>query len=148
MVFGDLLARDTYIVFRLLLIQEKEQLLRELRGLNKRNLDEDDSDSVDHRIRQLNADLQSAMQVSSRQIAERLRLNEAKSTILQKLAEATKLTTYLEAQLKRYTYCWLQQNVFFCTLLLPVGFRPMTYNGYLCPVTGLCPSVTFGSDVC
>ena len=87
---------------RLLLIQEKEQLLRELRGMNKRGGGggEDNSSLVDSRIRQLNQDLQNAMHVSSRQIAERLRLNDAKSQILTKLAEATNLTTFLEAHSK------------------------------------------------
>ena len=63
------------------------------------------------RIQQLQHDLRMAMQISNKQIAERLKLNESKSDILQKLAEATKLTTFLEAQLKRYEVATLHSGI-------------------------------------
>ena len=45
--------------------------------------------------------LQEAVQKQNRQIAERIKLNDSKAEVLRKLEEATKLTSFLEAQLKR-----------------------------------------------
>ena len=58
-------------VHRLLLIQEKEQLLRELQGISPTGRSEEEMNSVKNRIHQLEVDLQDAMQLSNRQIAER-----------------------------------------------------------------------------
>ncbi len=53
------------------------------------------------RIAQLECDLVAARELSSKQIAERIKLTEEKSRVMSQLAEATKLTTYLESQLRR-----------------------------------------------
>ena len=56
---------------RLLLIQEKEQLLRELRGVKSSGRSAQEMDNVGERIAQLERDLTYAMQLSNCQIAER-----------------------------------------------------------------------------
>ena len=57
--------------FRLMLIQEKEQLLRELRGKNPKGLDAQKTSELQARISQLENDLKEALQLSTKQIAER-----------------------------------------------------------------------------
>ena len=59
------------VSYRLLLIQEKEQLLRELRSIGPKGRNGEDMHSVNSRIQQLERDLTHAMQISSRQIADR-----------------------------------------------------------------------------
>ncbi|WAQ99375.1 KIBRA-like protein [Mya arenaria] len=85
---------------RLLLVQEKEQLLRELRGINPRGRSQEEIDATHQHIHQLSLDLSHAKEISSKQIAERLKKQEKKTEILKELAETTKKTTMLESQLK------------------------------------------------
>ena len=87
--------------YRLLLIQEKEQLLRELRSIKPKGRSQEEMEGVRTRIKQLEHDLVAAREYSSKQIAERIKLTDEKSRIMSQLAEATKLTTYLESQLRR-----------------------------------------------
>lgn len=56
---------------RLLLIQEKEQLLRELRSINSRNRSKSEMNEVKMEIRKLESDLNNAMEVSNKCIADR-----------------------------------------------------------------------------
>ena len=56
---------------RLLLIQEKEQLLRELRSINSRNRSKSEMNDVKMEIRKLESDLNNAMEVSNKCIADR-----------------------------------------------------------------------------
>lgn len=56
---------------RLLLIQEKEQLLRELRSINSRNRSKSEMNDVRMEIRKLESDLNNAMEVSNKCIADR-----------------------------------------------------------------------------
>lgn len=58
--------------FRLLLVQEKEQLLRELRSIDPKGRSRDDIATVNEKIHQLNIDLSHAKEISNKQIAERL----------------------------------------------------------------------------
>ena len=85
---------------RLLLVSEKEQLLRELRSVRGRP--EREMAIVRMRIEQLQRDIHDAFSIQNRQISERIKLNETKADVLRKLENATKLTSYLEHQLKRY----------------------------------------------
>ena len=85
---------------RLLLVSEKEQLLRELRSVRGRT--EREMAIVRMRIEQLQRDIHDAFSIQNRQISERIKLNETKADVLRKLENATKLTSYLEHQLKRY----------------------------------------------
>jgi len=56
---------------RLLLIQDKEQLLRELRAVKPRSRTSEEMAGVTDKIRALEADLNKAMEVSNRCIADR-----------------------------------------------------------------------------
>ncbi|XP_013389422.1 protein KIBRA isoform X3 [Lingula anatina] len=127
---------------RLLLIQEKEQLLRELRGLSKKGRSQEEILEVRRQVQQLEHDLVMAMDTSSRQIAEsgtfarlfrkspfakfrrsatssspsssctkaRLKLQEEKNKIIDQLSEATRITTYLESQLKSISLSTLSMS--------------------------------------
>lgn len=90
-----------YVLFRrrLLLVSEKEQLLRELRSVSGRS--ERDMAAVRARIEQLERDIFAAFSIQNQQISERIRLNDAKADVLRKLENATKLTSLLEHQLQR-----------------------------------------------
>ncbi|XP_053398838.1 protein KIBRA-like isoform X2 [Mercenaria mercenaria] len=85
---------------RLLLVQEKEQLLRELRSIDPKGRSPEEIENVNLRIQQLGIDLNHAKEISNKQIAERLKHQERKTEILKDLAETTKKTTMLESQLK------------------------------------------------
>ncbi|GAB6023956.1 hypothetical protein CHUAL_008686 [Chamberlinius hualienensis] len=85
---------------RLLLIQEKEQLLREFRSIRPKSRNENDMVSIQNKIKMLEGDLNSAREMSNRVIANRLRIHEQKQLLLQQLTDAMRLTTYLESQLK------------------------------------------------
>ncbi|XP_062572107.1 protein WWC2-like isoform X1 [Saccostrea cucullata] len=85
---------------RLMLLQEKEQLLRELKGINPKGRSQVEMKDVQQRISQLEYDLNVAVEISNKQIADRLQLHEEKSSIMQELAETTRLTSLLESQLR------------------------------------------------
>ncbi|XP_035825058.1 protein KIBRA isoform X1 [Aplysia californica] len=85
---------------RLLLIQEKEQLLRELRSIDPKGRTEADLQTVKDRIAELEQDLHYAREISNKQIQQRITLHDEKATILHELKETTKLTSYLESQLR------------------------------------------------
>ena len=95
-----------------MLIQEKEQLLRELRSIKPKGRSQEEMEGVRTRIKQLEHDLVAAREYSSKQIAERIKLTDEKSRIMSQLAEATKLTTYLESQLRRCVHYLLLAQLF------------------------------------
>ncbi|KAL5242264.1 hypothetical protein ACI65C_009674 [Semiaphis heraclei] len=85
---------------RLLLFQEKEQLLRELRSITPRSRSHREMDDIQGEIKKLEQDLNNALEMSNRAITDRLRLHEEKQLLLQQLKEALRLMTQLESQLK------------------------------------------------
>lgn len=85
---------------RLLLLQEKEQLLRELRSIDPKGRSEEEMASVRQRILKLESDLRHAQEFSNKQIQQRITLHDEKSAIMHQLTETTKLTSFLESQLK------------------------------------------------
>merc|ERR1719367_2790424 len=85
---------------RLLLIQDKEQLLRELRSITPRSRSRQEMDQVREKIAKLQEDLNKAMDVSNRCIADRLRLHEEKQVLLQRLRDGMRTVSRLESQLK------------------------------------------------
>ncbi|XP_059174838.1 protein KIBRA-like isoform X2 [Physella acuta] len=85
---------------RLLLLQEKEQLLRELRSIDPKGRSEDEMLTVRQRINKLEHDLRHAQEISNKQIQQRITLHDEKASILHQLSETTKLTSYLESQLR------------------------------------------------
>ena len=70
---------------RLLLIQEKEQLLRELRSIAPRSRSKTEMESVRTKIQRLEKDLSQALEASNRTIADRLKLHEEKQILLQSM---------------------------------------------------------------
>ncbi|XP_076273959.1 WW and C2 domain containing protein kibra isoform X1 [Rhynchophorus ferrugineus] len=85
---------------RLLLFQEKEQLLRELRSITPRMRSKEEMCDIQQKCRKLEQDLKYAREMSNRAIADRLRLHEEKQLLLQRLKDGLKQMTQLESQLK------------------------------------------------
>lgn len=85
---------------RLLLFQEKEQLLRELRSITPRTRSKEEMSGIELECKRLEKDLNTALEMSNRAIADRLRLHEEKQLLLQQLRDALRLMTQLESQLK------------------------------------------------
>merc|ERR1719328_1010884 len=85
---------------RLLLIQEKEQLLRELRSITPKSRSDSEMASIRTEISKLERDLSNAMEDSNRCIADRLRLHEEKQLLLQQLRDWLRTMSQLESQLR------------------------------------------------
>ena len=85
---------------RLLLIQEKEQLLRELRSISPRNRPLQEMERVRSQCERLEYDLNAALETSNVLISDRLKVHETKQMLLQQLTEAMRAMTQLESQLK------------------------------------------------
>lgn len=88
---------------RLLLIQEKEQYLKELRSIPSASKSTTEFSTIQEACRKLETDLKSAYELSNKCIADRLRLHEEKQVLLQQLQEALKSTKMLEERLKSFS---------------------------------------------
>lgn len=85
---------------RLLLFQEKEQLLRELRSITPCMRSKEEMTDIQLECKRLEQDLNKALEMSNKAIADRLRLHEEKQLLLQQLKDALRQMTQLESQLK------------------------------------------------
>ncbi|KAK2712266.1 protein kibra-like [Artemia franciscana] len=85
---------------RLLLIQEKEQLLSELRCMVTRSQNQHEQEHFHSEIQRLQAEIRANSEISNRMISERLRLHEEKQNLITNFNEAIKSVAYLEQQLK------------------------------------------------
>ncbi|XP_057159518.1 protein WWC2 isoform X4 [Ursus arctos] len=85
---------------KLMLINEKEELLKELQFVTPQKRSQDELERLEAERQRLEEELLSVRGPLSRALAERLKLEEQRKELLQKLEEATKLTTYLHSQLK------------------------------------------------
>lgn len=85
---------------KLLLFQEKEQLLRELRSITPRTRTQQDMKKIQLEIRRLEQDLNNAFELSNKTITDRVRLHEEKQLLLQQLRNALRSMAMLEGQLK------------------------------------------------
>lgn len=85
---------------RILLIQEKEQYLKELRSLSHNPRSKLDASEIQQRCQKLEEDLRNAFKASSQCIADRLRLQEEKEHLLQQLQDALRSTQSLEDRIK------------------------------------------------
>ncbi|KAL3266677.1 hypothetical protein HHI36_010839 [Cryptolaemus montrouzieri] len=85
---------------RLLLFQEKEQLLRELRSITPRMRSKEEMSDIQNECKRLEQDLNKALEISNRAIADRLKLHEEKQLLLQQLRDGLRTMTQLESQLK------------------------------------------------
>ena len=85
---------------KLLLFQEKEQLLRELRSITPHTRTQQDMKKIQCEIRRLEQDLNNAFELSNKTITDRVRLHEEKQLLLQQLRDALRSMAMLEGQLK------------------------------------------------
>ncbi|XP_055851065.1 protein kibra [Episyrphus balteatus] len=88
---------------RLLLIQEKEKLLTELKSIPMKSKSQQEILMIAQTRRKLEEDLNEAYEATNQCIANRLRLHEEKQTLLAKLQEALKSTKMLEERLKSFS---------------------------------------------
>lgn len=88
---------------RLLLIQEKEQYLKELRSIPSATKSPQEVASIQEACRKLESDLNNAYELSNQCIANRLKLHEEKQILLQQLQDALKSTRMLEERLKSFS---------------------------------------------
>lgn len=85
---------------RLMLFQEKKQLLLEYRSYTSKGRTKEQMEEIQRRCKDLEAQLNNAYEISNQCIATRLRVHEEKQTLLQELLDALKEVTHLEKQLK------------------------------------------------
>ncbi|XP_004853035.1 protein WWC2 isoform X2 [Heterocephalus glaber] len=85
---------------KLMLINEKEEFLKELQFITPQKRTQDELERLEAERQQLEEELLSVRGTPSRALARRLKLEERRKELLQKLEETTKLTTYLHSQLK------------------------------------------------
>uniref|UniRef100_A0A8D0YLV0 WW and C2 domain containing 2 n=1 Tax=Sus scrofa TaxID=9823 RepID=A0A8D0YLV0_PIG len=95
---------------KLMLINEKEELLKELQFITPQRRTQDELESLDAERQRLEEELLSVRGAPSRALAERLKLEERRKELLQKLEETTKLTTYLHSQLKNLSASTLSMS--------------------------------------
>ncbi|XP_047628265.1 protein WWC2 isoform X1 [Phacochoerus africanus] len=95
---------------KLMLINEKEELLKELQFVTPQRRTQDELESLDAERQRLEEELLSVRGAPSRALAERLKLEERRKELLQKLEETTKLTTYLHSQLKNLSASTLSMS--------------------------------------
>ncbi|NWV74844.1 WWC2 protein, partial [Dasyornis broadbenti] len=85
---------------KLMLINEKEELLKELQFITPRKRTPDELEQLEAERKRLEEELVSVKSTPSQALAERLKLEERRKELVQKLEETTKLTTYLHSQLR------------------------------------------------
>ncbi|XP_060089932.1 protein WWC3 isoform X2 [Heteronotia binoei] len=85
---------------RLQLIKEKEALLQDLQLISQQRRSPEDIEHLEDEKRRLEAEIQQARASSSHGAAERILLQEKTNCLLMQLEEATRLSSYLQSQLK------------------------------------------------
>uniref|UniRef100_A0A8U7M5Z9 WW and C2 domain containing 2 n=1 Tax=Corvus moneduloides TaxID=1196302 RepID=A0A8U7M5Z9_CORMO len=85
---------------KLMLINEKEELLKELQFITPRKRTQDELEQLEAERKRLEEELVSVKNTPSQALAERLKLEERRKDLVQKLEETTKLTTCLHSQLR------------------------------------------------
>ncbi|XP_023198293.1 protein KIBRA isoform X1 [Xiphophorus maculatus] len=86
---------------RLILINEKEELLKELQYISPRKrLEPNDAEKLETEKKRLERDLQAARDNQSKALSERLRLHCKRSELVRELEETVRLATSLQTQLR------------------------------------------------
>ncbi|XP_067852202.1 protein KIBRA [Heptranchias perlo] len=85
---------------RLILINEKEELLKELQFINPRKWTHSEVERLEMERKRLAEDLQTARDTQSKALTERLKLHSRRNNLLRELEEATRLTSTLHSQLQ------------------------------------------------
>ncbi|KAM6251443.1 protein KIBRA isoform 2-T2 [Porphyrio hochstetteri] len=85
---------------RLILINEKEELLKEMRFISPRKWTRGEVERLESERRRLEEDLQAARDTQSKALTERLKLNSKRNQLVRELEETTRLVVMLHTQLK------------------------------------------------
>ncbi|KAM3925798.1 protein KIBRA [Leptodactylus fuscus] len=85
---------------RLILINEKEELLKEMRFISPRKWSQTDVERLESEKKRLEEDLQAARDTQSKALTERLKLNSRRNQLVRELEETTRLIASLHTQLK------------------------------------------------
>uniref|UniRef100_H0UYN5 WW and C2 domain containing 2 n=1 Tax=Cavia porcellus TaxID=10141 RepID=H0UYN5_CAVPO len=85
---------------KLMLINEKEEFLKELQFITPQKRTQDELERLEAERQRLEEELLSVRGTPSQALTQRLKLEERRKELLQKLEETTKLATYLHSQLK------------------------------------------------
>ncbi|NXX76996.1 WWC2 protein, partial [Urocolius indicus] len=85
---------------KLMLINEKEELLKELQFITPRKRTQDELEQLEAERKKLEEELLSVKSTPSQALAERLKLEERRKELVRKLEETTKLTSFLHSQLR------------------------------------------------
>ncbi|XP_025061478.1 protein KIBRA isoform X7 [Alligator sinensis] len=85
---------------RLILINEKEELLKELRFISPRKWTRGEVERLEMERKRLEEDLQAARDTQSKALTERLKLNSKRNHLVRELEETTRLVAMLHTQLK------------------------------------------------
>uniref|UniRef100_A0A8D0GTV5 WW and C2 domain containing 1 n=1 Tax=Sphenodon punctatus TaxID=8508 RepID=A0A8D0GTV5_SPHPU len=85
---------------RLILINEKEELLKEMRFISPRKWTQGEVERLEIERKCLEEDLQAARDTQSKALTERLKLNSKRNQLIRELEEATRLVAMLHTQLK------------------------------------------------
>lgn len=85
---------------RLILISEKEELLKEMRFISPRRWTQGEVEQLEMARKRLEKDLQAARDTQSKALTERLKLNSKRNQLVRELEEATRQVAALHSQLK------------------------------------------------
>ncbi|XP_075756292.1 protein KIBRA isoform X2 [Pelodiscus sinensis] len=85
---------------RLILINEKEELLKEMRFISPRKWTRGEVERLEVERKRLEEDLQAARDTQSKALTERLKLNSKRNQLVRELEETTRLVVMLHTQLK------------------------------------------------
>lgn len=85
---------------RLILFQEKKQLLLEYRGYTFKGRSKEQIEEIQSKCKELENELNNAYEVSNQCIAIRLKMHEEKQNLLQELLDALREVSHLERKLK------------------------------------------------
>ncbi|NWV00277.1 KIBRA protein, partial [Upupa epops] len=85
---------------RLILINEKEELLKEMRFISPRKWTLGEVERLEKERKRLEEDLQAARDTQSKALTERLKLNSKRNQLVRELEETTRLVVMLHTQLK------------------------------------------------
>ncbi|XP_001500247.3 protein KIBRA isoform X1 [Equus caballus] len=85
---------------RLILINEKEELLKEMRFISPRKWTQGEVEQLEMARKRLEKDLQAARDTQSKALTERLKFNSKRNQLVRELEEATRQLAALHSQLK------------------------------------------------
>ncbi|XP_065546332.1 protein KIBRA [Lathamus discolor] len=85
---------------RLILINEKEELLKEMRIISPRKWTRGEVERLETERRRLEEDLQAARDTQSKALTERLKLSSKRNQLVRELEDTTRLVAMLHTQLK------------------------------------------------